>query len=304
MRASIAAAFASLVLVHAAPARADTVHQALEAYALYQNDVSALLDLDVDSAKTINGALVRVSRHNPSQVSRGFIAYGALTAAQSPAFAAGIQSRMRGGVRSQLLNELRRDNAYARQTPGSSQAIQLILNSASADSARAAFAGARYDHIARASTARWIMSSDRGVGAVGGNTRLTQQMRERLGIGALGAQPMSNVDAFGGRRFWDSFSGRDAQVWRAGAGGEKRGYSDVTNRMLTVAALVVAGAAGGDRAHVSSLLDEPITKQCMVMQQLQLRQCLSVSVDASERTYCLGHHGLSGPGSCFSAMVR
>ena len=30
----------------------------------------------------------------------------------------------------------------------------------------------------------------------------------------------------------------------------------------------------------------------------------TVSVDASERTYCLGRHGLSGPGSCFSAMAR
>jgi hypothetical protein len=35
-----------------------------------------------------------------------------------------------------------------------------------------------------------------------------------------------------------------------------------------------------------------------------LRQCLGASVDASERTYCLARHGLTGPGTCFSAMAR
>jgi hypothetical protein len=42
----------------------------------------------------------------------------------------------------------------------------------------------------------------------------------------------------------------------------------------------------------------------MHMQRLQLRQCLSVSVDVGERAYCLAHHGLTGPGSCFSNVVR
>jgi hypothetical protein len=40
------------------------------------------------------------------------------------------------------------------------------------------------------------------------------------------------------------------------------------------------------------------------MQRLQLRQCVSVSVDPGERAYCLAMHGLNGPGSCFSNVVR
>jgi hypothetical protein len=42
----------------------------------------------------------------------------------------------------------------------------------------------------------------------------------------------------------------------------------------------------------------------MHMQRLQLRQCLSVSVDNGERAYCLAHHGLEGPGACFANVVR
>lgn len=302
---TLAAALSSFVLLYSAPARADTTHDALEAYALYQNDVSVLLDLDVDSAQAINGALARLSRHDPSRVGRGWIAYGALTAAQSPAFAEGVESRVRDTGRVQVLRQLRNDVTYARNQPaGSSRAIQLILNAANADSARAASAGARYDHIARSSDAGWITSSERRASLLRASARLTPAMRDRLHVGALEARPMNDVEEFGGRGFWDSLAGREARAPRARSRREQRGYSDVTNRMLTLAALVVLDAADSERGRVAALLDEPITQQCLEMQRLQLRQCLSVSVDASERTYCLGRHGLTGPGSCFSAMAQ
>lgn len=299
------AALATLALLHAAPARADTVHDALDAYALYQNDVSVLLDLDVDSAQAVNGAVARVSRHNPARVSRGWIAYGALTAAQSPAFANGVERRVESAGRAQALRDLR-DVTYARrQADGAPHAIRLILSAASADGARAVQAGGRYDSIARASTARWINSSERrGGGLSRASANLTSAMRDRLHINALAANPASDADAFGGRRFWDSLAGREGRAPRGRSGREHRSYTDVTDRMLTLGALVVMDAADSERSQVSSLLNEPLTQQCLAMQQLQLLQCLSVSVDASERTYCLASHGLSGPGGCFSAMAR
>ncbi|MBY0563609.1 MAG: hypothetical protein K2P58_05405 [Hyphomonadaceae bacterium] len=297
-------AIASLVLCHAAPAHADEVHDAVEAYALYQNDVSVLLDMEVDSARVINGALTRLSRHEPERVARGFIAYGAMTAAQSPAFAAGVERRQRNLGRSQLLTLLRSDTTYARnEAPGSPQAIQLILGVARADAARADIAGDRYHQLARSSTASWVSSPERRSATLV-SARLTPEMRERLRIGALEARPMNEADEFGGRGFWDALAGREASGPRIRGAREQRGYADVTNRMLTVGALIVTGAADAERRRVSDLLDEPITEQCLTMQRLQLRQCLSVSVDASERTYCLGRHGLTGPGSCFSAMVQ
>lgn len=299
---TLTAALASFVLLCPTSASADTVHEALEAYALYQNDVGALLDLEVDSAQAINGALARVSRHDATRVSRGWIAYGALTAAQSPAFANGVEGRVRDAGRAPVLSQLRSDLSYARrQSAGSSHAIRLILNAARADSARAARAGARYDTIARSSDAVWITSSERGRITV--NAPFTAAMRDRLRIGALAERPMSDAEAFGGGRFWDSLAGRDARAPRGG-GREQRDYASVTDHMLTLAALVVTDAAASERRRVAALLNEPLMQACMEMQQLQLRQCLSVSHDASERAYCLGRHGLSGPGACFSAVVR
>jgi hypothetical protein len=293
---------ASSALLYATPARADTAHDALEAYALYQNDVSALLDLEIDSAAAINAALTRLSRHDPARVSRGWIAYGALTAAQSPAFAAGIESRARELGRAPMLSLLRVDVSFARQSAGSARAIQLILNAASADSARAASAGARYDRIAR--NAAWSTASERGSNLLRASARLTPAMRDRLRVGALDASPMEDGAQFGGRGFWDSLAGREARAPRARSRREDRLYADVTNRMLTLAALTVLDGADSERRSSAALLDEPLTRQCLAMQRLQLRQCLSVSVDTSERTYCLGRHGLAGPGSCFSAMAR
>ena len=115
---------------------------------------------------------------------------------------------------------------------------------------------------------------------------------------------MSEVGDFGGRGFWDSLSGRDARAPRARSGREERDYANVTDHMLTLAAIIVTDSTRAERRRVSTLLDEPLTQHCMAMEQLQLRQCLSASVDVSERAYCLGRHGLAGPGGCFSNVVR
>ncbi len=298
----LSAILASCALLCPAPAFADQVHDALSAYALYQNDVSALLDNDIANGRTVDAALARISRHNPASVGRGWIAYGALTAAQSPVFAGSVQRVMRGEDRALMLRMLRDDLTYARRHQnGSAQAIGLILSAASADSARAAAAGERYDHYARTAPAVQLVSSTFHVD-LGGDGGLTAAMRERLNVGALQARPMSNANAFGGRDFWDSLAGRSPRGSGGRGGREHADYASVTDHMLTLGALIAAGADDG--AHVSALLNEPLTQQCMRMQQLQLRQCLSVSVDATERAYCLGHHGLIGPGGCFSNVVR
>jgi hypothetical protein len=291
---------ASFVLVSAAPAPGDPVHDALEAYAVYQNDVGTLLDANIDSPEEMKGALQRLSRHDPARVSRGWIAYGALTAAQSPAFAAGVESRARGVGRDALLRQLRGDPSYARHAAsGSSQAVRFIVNAAGADSTRVARAGAQYETLARTSTAPWITASARRAARVGGG--LTSSMRARLRVEALSAQPMRNAEAFGGRGFWDSLAGRDVRAPRGGRG-ERRGYARVTDHMLTAAALVVLDADNG--AQMSAALNEPLTRNCLEMQQLQLRQCASVSHDASEDAYCLARHGLTGPSACFGAVAR
>src|SRR5262249_54265663 len=160
-------------------------------YALYQSDVSVLLDNNIANGRTVDAALARIQRHSPASVGRGWIAYGALTAAQSPVFAGSVQRDMRGADRDQVLRMLPDDLTYARRHQnGSSQAIQLILTAAGADGARAEAAGDRYDHYARTAPTVQLVASTYHVDLGGGS--LTAAVRNRLAIGALEARPMSD----------------------------------------------------------------------------------------------------------------
>jgi hypothetical protein len=297
---TLTASLASVALL-AGSAYADPVHNALDAYALYQNDVSALLDHDVDSGRLVDAALARLSRHDPASLARGWVAYGALTAAQAPAFAGCIQRHIRDEGRTFVVRQLEDDITYARrQQNGSGQAVQLILDAASADGARANLTGARYETFARSGARVQLVSSVLRVDLP--SARLTPAMLARLHVGALAGQPASDTSALGGRGFWNSLAGRDERPVGSRGGRERQVYAPVTDHMLTLGALIVAGDS--DRQRESALLNEPITLHCMQMQQLELRQCLTVSHNSADRAYCVGHHALSGVGSCVSAMVR
>lgn len=299
----------ALFVFAAAPARAETLHERIEAYALYQLDVSALLDAEIDGAAAVDDALARAARHDPVRVGRGWIAYAALTAAQAPAFAHGVQSRVRAAGRAPVLRQLRRDLTYARRRPpGSAQAIQLIVSSIAADSARMRAAASRYEAIAASlDAAAWVVSPEHGarearLRAVS-SERLTPALAARISIGPLAAAPLTDPDAFGGARFWDALADRGAPT-PPPLPPQRLRYSGDADRMLTLAGLIILGAAETESARVDAVLHEQRVQRCLTMQQLQLRQCASVAYNASEDAYCLARHGLAGPSACFSAILQ
>ena len=52
------------------------------------------------------------------------------------------------------------------------------------------------------------------------------------------------------------------------------------------------------------MLDDPPTRTCLAMQQLEFRQCVSVSHTPDEDAFCLARHGLGGVGDCLGAMLQ
>src|SRR5687768_9328823 len=124
---------AALLFAGAAHAQ-EPLHRALEPYALFQTDITAMLDADIPDAAAMDAALDRAARHDPARLSQGWLAYGALTAAQSPAWVNGVRSRVRSAGRAAVLRQLRRDMSYARRRPpGSDEATQLVLRAIAAD---------------------------------------------------------------------------------------------------------------------------------------------------------------------------
>lgn len=265
---------------------------------------------NVASADALNAALLRAARHDPGRVTRGWIAYGGLAAAQSPAFVRGVRSRVTAASRAAVIRQLRRDMTYARRRPpGSAEALQLILSSAASDGARMSAAAHRYSGIGEAMDVSGWTSTDRGRrdatlrASPNAERAITVELAARMRLGALAATPLTDAGAFGGTRFWDALAGRaspapPALPWRLNSA-----RADVADRMLTIAGLVIVGAEAQESARVLAVLDEPRTRECLELEQLQFRQCASVASDPSEDAHCLARHGLSAPGACFASLA-
>lgn len=286
---------------------AEPLFRAVDAYAAYQDDISALIDADITTNDAIEFAVERAARHDSARLTRGWVAYGALTAAQSPAFVAGVRSRVRAASRAAVLRQLRRDVTYARRRPpGANEAIQLILNANAADAERINAAADRFDAIGHQ-----LDASTWGRGAQDGDER-TVRLRSlhesaldadeisRVHLAPLAAQPLTSVDAFGGRRFWDALAGRTSAAPPASM--LRATNTALVDRMLTLAAFFVVGA--GDDPAVGDLMDDTATRDCLSLQLLQFRQCASVSHDPNEDAFCISRHGLAAPAQCFARLVQ
>lgn len=298
----------TLTLLLAAPARGEPLHDAVDAYALFQNDVSALAALDVRDAEAMDAALALALRHDPEQLARGFIAYGALTAAQSPAFVAGVRSRVRAAGRAPVLRQLNRDSAYARRRPpGSAEAIALILRAAQGDSARMIAAGRRYsvhaDSLAYAPSDSALRNARSARLRTLAPRTLDADAAQRVHPAVLGVDPLQDAEAFGGANFWDALTARASpRIDASLALRENTAQSARVNRMLTLAGLFIVDA--GETPRAREMLHDPRLAECLQMEQLELRQCASVAASANEDGHCLARHGLTEPAACFAAIAR
>lgn len=299
----IALAAALALWTNAARAQ-EPLHQALDAYALYQTDITALLDADISDTAALDAALDRTAHHDPARLMEGWLAYGALTAAQSPAWVNGVRSRVRAAGRSAVLRQLRRDMSYARRRPpGADEATQIVLRAMAADNARMNALAVRFEGLGNASdTSAWLRrTSAREESLRAPNARtLAPEITSRLRPTPLTAAPLTEATAFGGARFWDALGNRASPMtpalpWRAIPAREES-----LDRLFTLAALMVIGATQSETARVTAALDDEPVRQCLAMQQLQLRQCASVTHEPNEDAFCLAQHGYAAPSACLA----
>ena len=292
---------------------------AVSAYAAYHNDVSELRSSDVGNAEQLETALNRVARHNRDSLTRGWIAYGASTAAQSPAFVQGVRDAAAYYGREAVIWAVSVDPSYARGLRGGNEATRMMLDSAGADSSRIISVADRYHEMAYSiQRQRWArrvapqqgdrVQRIRALGVEGSGVQaLPAEVSPRLSVAPLSLSPASDPTAFGGRRFWDAVRG-GAEVtevastpvsyqWRVNA---SRGPA--LDRMAAVAALQALDAADSHQSAVSRLLSDPRSRDCFEMAQLQLYQCMSAARFGYENAFCLGQHGLRDIGTCIGAV--
>jgi len=300
-----------------AEAGATDLRTAITAYAAYHGDVSELRASQPSSAATLESALDRVGRHNRDQLTRGWIAYGAQTAAQSPAFVQGVRDAAAYYGRDAVIWAVTVDPSYARGLRGGQEATRMMLESASADSARIISVADRYQEFAYSvQRQRWANT------VAPQQAQRVQRIRDLGRSGAPGdavpadfasrfnVTPVSvstnDPSAYGGRRFWDGMRGgpevtevsttpsitRRANATRA----------EALDRMAAVAALQALDAVDTHQSAVSRLINDPRSRDCFEMAQLQLYQCMSAARFRYENAFCLGQHGLRDIGTCIGAV--
>jgi hypothetical protein len=294
---------------------------AVTAYAAYQNDVSELRASAIGNANQLEAALDRVARHNRDALTRGWIAYGASTASQSPAFVQGVRDAAAYYGRDAVIWAVTVDPSYARGLRGGAEATRMLLDSANADSARIIAVADRYQEMAYSlQRQRWAngvapqqaarVQRIRSLGREGAPaSAVPTEMSPRLAVTPLSLSPSTDPTAYGGRRFWDALRGGNEVVevaatpatyqWRVNA---SRGPA--LDRMAAVAALQALDAVDANQSAVSRLISDPRSRDCFEMAQLQLYQCMSAARFRYENAFCLGQHGLRDIGTCIGAVAQ
>jgi hypothetical protein len=299
-----------------APAMAD-LQTAISGYAAYQADVSELRAATPNNANTLETALDRVGRHNRDALTRGWIAYGAQTAAQSQPFVQGVRDAAAYYGRDAVIWAVTVDPSYARGLRGGNDATRLMLDSAQADAARIISVADRYQEYAYSvQRQRWAntvapgqaarVQRIRSLGREGAPANaLPAEYASRFRVAPVSLSPTSDPTVYGGRRFWDALRGGSEVVevsstpatWRVNV---TRG--EALDRMAAVAALQALDAVEANQSAVSRLISDPRSRDCIEMAQLQLYQCMSAARFRYENAFCLGQHGLRDVGLCIGAV--
>ncbi|KAF0170065.1 MAG: hypothetical protein FD160_3909 [Caulobacteraceae bacterium] len=292
---------------------AEPLAQAVKAYASYQNEINDLQGATLANADDLERALDRAAGVNRAALTRGWIAYGAMTAAQAPEFVRGVRDTATHYGRDVMIRGLTLDPAYAERLKGGAEAARLAMMSARADGLRVYSVGERYKEMAYSlQSQRWAnqiapaqparVTRMRTL-AAGASTRdVPAEFAPRLVVPAGSLTPWTDPNQFGGATFWDNFRLAQAPPIAAPLPAPVlQAHHDrvsTINRMTTLAALYVMDATLDPAAQADRMLNEGSTERCLELAQVQFYQCMSAARFRYENAFCLGEHALKEMGSC------
>ena len=254
-------------------------------------------------------------------MSRGWIAYGALTAAQSPEFVKSVRETAAHYGREVMIRGLTLDPGYAQTLKGGDEAARLALSAARADGARIFLVGERYKEMAYTlQRQRWAnqvapqqparVQRMRTLSASAATRGVDAVMAPRLEAAVATFTPWADPTQFGGVRFWDTFRVTPAAPTATlttlptsapAPAPTLRVHHDrvqTVNRMTTLAALYALDATKEPAAQADRMLSEGSTTRCLELAQVQFYQCMSAARFRYENAFCLGEHALKDMGSC------
>ena len=234
----------------------------------------------------VRQSLLRASAYEPTQLSRGMVAYAAIVALQSPEFVNGVRSMAADPAnRETLLRQLVADPAYVVQLPGAPRAAGLIAAQLQGNASRMYATGSAVKQTAYdIQRQRWSAQhvTDR-------ESRLEQ-------VRVLGVTPLSPDYSASATLQQAALSGQGLGLPSAEA---TPPYTQAMVRGMALAAIAAIGQAGDNNREITeALLNEPVSADCLNFTRLMILQCLAASRPHYEEIFCLGQHLMMDTAQC------
>jgi hypothetical protein len=296
------------------------IARATSPYVAFQGDITSLRTSALSAPTDLDRAFNTAISNNPQGITKGFLSYSAIVAAQNPAFARSVRDTAAFYGRDRFLMGLRNDVKYARTLGGAEGAVQLVLASAAADGARIEAVGERFREAAyslqRSSWSNQVAPRPQPRIAELRNLSNTPRWApanfvEKVTVQVGRQSSTVSPDGVGGGLFWDALmtqteaatlASYSAPPPRAARPGPAEQHT--LDRIMTMAAFYIVGAGDDQQARIDVLSDDPTTKNCIEMARLQALQCVSASRFRYEHSFCLGLHVLKDTGTCLKQVVQ
>lgn len=305
------------------PAPQDPLAAAVVAYGAFHADVTGLKRMTFKRTADAQAALELVAQSNPDALTRGWIAYGALAAAQSPKFVEEVQKVAKAYGRETAIRGFTFGTDYARLLKGGDEAADVVLAAAAADGQRINAVGENYRSTAiELQSAAWAKARLPRSGATARVKRLADlaaaasaralapEIAQRLAVRPAAYSPATDPTAFGGRNFWDAIDASPdaAQLTAFSPAGQFTANPEqqtALDAMLSLAALHVLDAVDElAPADLDRLLAHEHTNNCFRMAQRQFTQCISAAASHADSVACVGEAGLQTRAMCVGAVVK
>jgi hypothetical protein len=306
----------------AAPVILEPLANSLQTYAAFQQNIDLVNGGSIQNAKDIERALDKAAAINRDQLTRGYIAYGALTAARNERFVAEVRKIAASYGKERVMKALANNYTYAGTIPGGAEATDYIVRAAATDSDRVKQAGERLKTRAReAQKLKWgtalsgptgpRMSRIKAAATEAPAAALSAEMNDKLKIVPGSGDPSANPVSFGGDSFWSALGGGAPTAtltalpqakpiaWTTSSGG-----SAIRGAMLSLGAMYAIDATMDQPETTRALLNNNLTNSCLQRAQLQFYQCVASAHFNYENMACVGEAGLITVGNCFADATK
>lgn len=258
--------------------------QLASAYRSYMVRATAISPAFVDG-DSVARSVQAGAAYEPGQLTRGAIAYAAVTALQDKSFVDGVRVYAKDPTqRRQIAYEILKDPAYAVGIAGSASAAGLVISTLGGE-AQGLYAQGKAVKQAAYDIQRQAWSK---ADVPGREVRLA------------GAKSLSSAAMLGDvaetARLQQASMGLPPPMSVAPVAPP---YTPTVVRGLAIAALAALGEAGDANVEqILGLMNEPNIGGCMSTSKLNLYQCLAVARPHYEDVFCLGQHVMMDTGRC------